>query len=47
MSRLHETDRALEEWDAHERLPPVLADPAALRAMTTGGYRGRYTNDEP
>jgi thiosulfate reductase cytochrome b subunit len=24
-----------------------LADPAALRAMTTGGYRGRYTSDEP
>jgi thiosulfate reductase cytochrome b subunit len=24
-----------------------VADPASLRAMTTGGYRGRYTNDEP
>lgn len=23
-----------------------LADPASFRAMTTGGYRGRYTSDE-
>ena len=28
-------------------LAVVLADPASLRAMTTGGYRGRYTSDEP
>jgi thiosulfate reductase cytochrome b subunit len=24
-----------------------VADPASLRAMITGGYRGRYTSDEP
>jgi thiosulfate reductase cytochrome b subunit len=24
-----------------------VADPASLRAMTTGGYRGRYASDEP
>jgi thiosulfate reductase cytochrome b subunit len=24
-----------------------IADPASLRAMITGRYRGRYTSDEP